>query len=162
MNQDKLKELLEYNPETGVFRWLIKPCKNKAAGGVAGTITGNGYCQIRIDRGFYFAHRLAFLYMIGSMPTDMVDHINGDKLDNRWSNLRPCTNQQNQLNRRKNLKCPGVRLVAGKYWRAFEAVTGKSIGQRLDYFEACCLRKSWEHKTGFNPKLDKNNPPNIA
>lgn len=106
LNQNRLKEVLQYEPSTGVFTYLIDRGAMKA-GAVAGTTNGHGYRQIVIDKSFYRACRLAFLYMTGAFPFGQVDHINRNRADDRWCNLRavtPAENQQNCLPLRKNNK----------------------------------------------------------
>lgn len=101
MNQQILKELLNYNPDTGVFTWA-NDSKRVKTGTKAGTITNQGYVRIKILDKVYMAHRLAWLYVYGVMPSEQIDHINHDKADNRIENLREATNQQNQFNKPKS------------------------------------------------------------
>lgn len=99
LRADRLRELLNYDPATGLFRWRVTRCNGKVkAGTVAGAVNNNGYVTIGIDGKTRSAHRLAFLYMEGAMPPAEVDHINGDRADNRWCNLRHATRSQNQAN----------------------------------------------------------------
>ena len=103
LTQERLRSLLHYDPETGRFVWLVRLGKSWP-GLVAGCLTGNGYRHIRIDGYYYGAHRLAFLYMTGILPSGPLDHRNHIRDDNRWENIRPATSQQNSHNiaRRKN------------------------------------------------------------
>jgi len=123
LTQERLKELLSYNPETGVFVWLKKPSPQVNIGNVAGCTHPSGYCYIKINRKMYPSHRLAWLYMAGTFPPDETDHINRDKTDNRFANLRAVTKSENQHNAGK-YKCnkSGYRGVcydkANKNWRA--------------------------------------------
>jgi hypothetical protein len=98
-----LRELLHYDPETGDFTWLAKsrPQSTRVrVGAVAGWIDPpRGYRRITIDRRGYGAARLASLYMTGAWPEAEIDHINGDKADNRWSNLWEATTSQNGANK---------------------------------------------------------------
>jgi hypothetical protein len=96
---ERLHELLDYDPETGEFRWKADHNTRVQAGDVAGTITAKGYCRINLNRTPYLAHRLAVLYMTGSWPDGVVDHRNGDRACNAWSNLRVCSVAENNLNR---------------------------------------------------------------
>lgn len=103
----RLRELLHYDPETGVFRWNQTRCGRAMAGAVAGRLNAGGYWKINVERRNHAAHRLAFLYMIGEWPSGEVDHINGAKCDNRWLNLRDVArvvNMQNQREAHSNSK----------------------------------------------------------
>jgi hypothetical protein len=97
---ERLRELLHYDPETGVFTYRM-PRKRIRVGGVAGYARSDGYRRITLDRQFDYAHRLAWLYMTGEWPLADVDHKNGDPSDNRWTNLRQATTTQNLANSRK-------------------------------------------------------------
>jgi len=97
LTQEILKERLSYNPENGLFTRLTS-LGGVAIGSIAGCEYGAGYWGISLNNRIYLAHRLVFLYMTGSFPDEMADHINGDKLDNRWCNLRNATRTQNSFN----------------------------------------------------------------
>jgi hypothetical protein len=101
LTQEKLKSVVTYNPETGIF--IREPCSNNSFKRV---VTGSkdvaGYLLITINKYPYKAHRLAWLYVYGNFPTGALDHINGIKSDNRISNLRMCTKKQNGHNRALN------------------------------------------------------------
>lgn len=98
ITQDELKELLHYDPDTGIFKWLIPRANKINTGNIAGGINRQGYIRLSINKSEYKAHRLAWLYMTGEMPKDFIDHINGIKTDNRWCNLREATNTENNRN----------------------------------------------------------------
>jgi AP2 domain. len=97
LTRERLVELLHYNSITGVFTWR-KSRGRASALSPAGADNGRGYIQIKVDGKKYYAHRLAFLYMIGEFPPEDVDHINGIKHDNRWENLRACSRSENLYN----------------------------------------------------------------
>lgn len=95
---DFLSRFLAYDPETGVFTWRIRRGRCRP-GDVAGNIDpSNGYLRIRVDGTLYYAHRLAWLFVMGVWPEDQIDHRNNDRLDNRFDNLRPATNRENARN----------------------------------------------------------------
>ncbi len=97
ITQSELKDLLSYDKDTGIFRWNIKPNKKIQKGSIAGYLNGSKRYLIGINRKYYKAHRLAWLYVYGYMPK-IIDHINGNPTDNMISNLRECNTAQNALN----------------------------------------------------------------
>jgi hypothetical protein len=98
LTSERLRELLFYNPETGVFTWRVDRQRSRA-GTTAGSVMNTGYVRIVIDQQKFFAHRLAFLYMEGSFPEVQVDHIDHDRKNNQWTNLRKATRTENLRNR---------------------------------------------------------------
>lgn len=131
LTAEQLKNTLEYNPDTGVFLWKIRPSKAVKAGDIAGCAEKQiGYITIGISKRVYKAHRLAWLYVYGDWPKGLIDHINGDKADNRIANLRDVFadgNSQNvrKPNRRNKSGFMGVIWFQNK-WRASMSVNGKS------------------------------------
>lgn len=130
---ERLRELLDYDQTTGVFTWSKnKPPPKQGrnlAGHIAGTIGDRGYVKINIGGSIFRAHRLAWIYCNGDdgVP-EQIDHIDGDKLNNRISNLRPATQAQNNQNRahQRGPNSLGASFVKGK-WRARIKVNGKGI-----------------------------------
>jgi hypothetical protein len=104
ITQEKLKELLHYNPETGKFTRLVGG-HGRRVGEMAGTIDSYGYVQIKIRKKCYRAHRLAWLYMTGMFPKECTDHINNIRNDNRWCNLREASYKENKLNSKVKSNC---------------------------------------------------------
>lgn len=156
LNQKYLKSLLNYDPETGVFTWLVSRGPIKA-GATAGSPDSKGYIRVKIDQKLYGAHRLAFLYMTGEWPEESVDHIDGNIKHNSWSNLRDVSlsgNSKNQKLRSDNLSgVPGVgwREEKGK-WRARIHYEGKEVtlGHFLTKEEAIKVRKLAEIRFGYH------------
>jgi hypothetical protein len=100
ITQEELKQLLHYEPETGMFTWLKDRSDKVKAGHSAGCKADKlGYKRICIDYKIYPSHRLAFLYMTGEWPQHMVDHIDGNPANNKWSNLRQADAHQNARNK---------------------------------------------------------------
>lgn len=95
---ERLRELLHYTPETGVFVWKIKVSWGVKIGDIAGTIEKSGYRVISFKRSIYKAHRLAWLYIHDKWPKDQIDHANGIRDDNRLINLREATRAENAQN----------------------------------------------------------------
>jgi hypothetical protein len=127
LNVCRLREVLHYNPETGVFTWLVSAGRVRA-GDVAGSISNpRRYRNISIDGRKYLAHRLAWLHTTGEWPPVFMDHINGDTSDNRIANLRPATQTQNRANtRRASNNASGFKGVCWhrRKWRAQLIVNG--------------------------------------
>lgn len=106
----RLRELRTYDPATGLFSFA-RQGGGHFAGAPCGKTTSQGYTRIVVDGGKYMAHRLAWLWMTGEWPEDQIDHINGDRSDNRWPNLRAATasiNVQNIHAPKSNNKTSGV------------------------------------------------------
>lgn len=106
-----LKELLHYEPATGVFTWKKPRAHRCKVGDVAGYGEPGRYIRINLADGIYYAHRLAYLYMTGAWAENDVDHVNGDRHDNSWSNLRPANRSENLSNSAKTKSISGFRGV---------------------------------------------------
>lgn len=133
ITQDELKELLDYDIETGIFTWKVSVKGTKGKGKPAGTTTAKGYVDVCIKSKKYGLHRLAFLYMTGMVP-DNVDHKNGNKADNSWANLRPATVRENAFNYKGWGTKSGYKNVyfdkrGNKQW--WSRIIGKN-GERID------------------------------
>jgi len=140
LTQAQLKELLEYNSNTGLFI-RIKNSGSTKKGMIAGCMDINGYYTIRIHNKLYYSHRLAWLYTHGEFPSMDIDHINSNKSDNRIVNLRLANrseNMQNKIKARSDnmLNILGVsfkkKLVKNPY-SAKITIDGKS--KHLGYFK---------------------------
>lgn len=170
LTQEYLKSLISYNLLTGIFVWKTRPLDsfattragkiwntrfaNKTAGTTHG---GNGYLQIKINGESCLAHRLAWLYVHGSMPVDQIDHISHDRLDNRLVNIRACTRTDNQKNKsmdkRNSSGFTGVSwFKRGSKWRADIRVNGKLkyLGSFSDIKDAINARKLANAKYNYH------------
>ena len=114
LNQKTLKKHLDYDPETGIFKWKTANSHRIKVGDVARTPRSDGYIQIKLFNKPYLAHRLAWLYVNGEFPKDHMDHINGVKMDNRIVNLRAVTQAEN--NRNKPMRKDNTSGVMGVVW----------------------------------------------
>lgn len=113
VTQERLKELLNYDPDTGVFTWKRRDWYTgkreawnvKYADKPAGCVhDSTGYVKIRVDKRLYLAHRLAWIYVHGKISDMEIDHINHNGVDNRLVNLRLATSKQNKFNKRISSK----------------------------------------------------------
>jgi hypothetical protein len=154
LTQEYLRSILDYDPSTGAFTWKWRKDKRpnqnaRDCGREAGCIRPTGYRFISVDGRHWAAHRLAFIWMTGTQPNGDVDHINLDKADNRWINLRPATRSQNCANvpchRRNKSGLKGVHFQkdAGR-WVAYITVnrTRKHLGMFATKEEAAQARAS--------------------
>lgn len=95
----RLREVLHYDPDTGVFRWRVTLSQRNPAGRIAGCLHKRlGCLYIGVDGVSHKAHRLAWLYMVGRWPEKGIDHIDGDHANNRFANLREATQAENTQN----------------------------------------------------------------
>lgn len=125
-----VQKLLEYDPTSGVLMWRVAPRRGSVrAGDAAGCKTKAGYVFVGIGGKSVMAHRLAWLLFYGEWPGDYIDHINGDKADNRITNLRAVSNSQNMQNmHRPRVDNPlglGVTRIGSSGYRADIWVAGK-------------------------------------
>jgi outer membrane protein assembly factor BamB len=101
MIEDKIRDRLSYDVNTGLLSWRINVSKNVKAGAKAGHIRKDGYSRLCVDRQFFLAHRVAWMLHYGSWPTSEIDHLNGERHDNRIANLRDVSKSINLQNQRK-------------------------------------------------------------
>lgn len=101
ITQTELKTRLHYNPFTGVFSWVLPKGRTLKSGAIAGTTHHSGYRQIKIDGQLHQSHRLAWLYVHGYFPLQDLDHVNGDRSNNKLNNLRLASRAENTQNQRK-------------------------------------------------------------
>jgi hypothetical protein len=112
ITQSKLKELLNYDQDTGIFTWKKRTSNRIKVGNIAGNTHNCGYIEMCIEGKRCLAHRLAWLYIYGYLPK-LIDHINGDRQDNKISNLREATYQTNIYNSKiRSDNKSGVRCVS--------------------------------------------------
>lgn len=164
LTQKRLKEVLKYDPEAGIFTRRITISSRALVNSVAGYTNGNGYQRIRLDGGDYMLHRLAWLYIHGYFPEADIDHINRKRDDNRIINLR-------EVSRTCNLRNAGIRSdnvsgVKGVCWstRAAKWMAQIQINRKTlilchssNFLEAVCHRlvaeqaENWEGCDSSSP-----------
>ena len=159
LTQSELKELLHYDPDTGVFTWKVQK-SHKLPGSLAGSRFKDCrkyYWRIGINGKSHQAHRLAWLYVYGEFPKGVIDHIDHDSLNNRVSNLRDVDMSINLKNAKlysnNHTGINGVTYCPER--RNFKVTMSidrkcKTVGRYNDFFEACCCRKSAEYLHGYH------------
>ncbi len=160
ITEQSLRNALNYDADTGIFLWA-KKCGRGRIGSVAGSISNNGYRSICVYGKHYKAHRLAWLYMNGEFPRNQIDHIDGNRDNNRIENLRDVTKVLNMQNQRKpqrsntsgflgvswqksrsrweaRIAAFGVQHFLGTYKTAEEANTAYLVAKR-NLHETCTI-----------------------
>lgn len=136
LTAERLREVLDYDPETGVFRWRIRTSIRIVVGKPAGNVgkgKDSGYLRIQIDGEMFLGHRLAFLWMTGQWPEADVDHENGIRHDNKWSNLREASRSQNLGNMR--IRADNTSGYKGVwYHRRLKKWAAECQGEKLGVF----------------------------
>ena len=164
LTQERLKALLHYDAARGAFTWSMERRCGEfrsvvvvRAGDVAGGKRPDGYRSISLDSKRYLEHVLAWLYVFGEVPPRGmdIDHINGQRDDNRLSNLRLASRSKNQQNLRgakRSNRSSGVLGVywhaQGSCWRARITVNGKThhVGLYPTVAEAAAARSAAEQR----------------
>lgn len=140
LTAEVLRRFLHYDPETGIFTAAANSAKRRK-GQITGSVcTDTGYIRMGVVGSSQLGHRLAWLYMTGEWPHSEVDHVNMDRSDNRWENLRESTKVQNGWNTKKKKNntsgFKGVHLKEAhkriKKWHATISIDGKI--KSLGYF----------------------------
>ena len=163
MEHSYLTSILSYDPQTGTFRWAL-PRPKIQVGNLAGYLKKNkGYVYIEINGKSYSAHRLAWCYVTGNHPKNQIDHINRNKSDNRFENLREATHGQNRANSKNNNKhgVKGIRRIpwmkeTDRCWQATITHERKSIylgcfHTKEEAHLAYCKAAKRLHGDFFNP-----------
>ncbi len=173
LTPELLRTLLRYDPDTGKLFWLPRDAamfdgtgymgasracavwNGKYAGKEAFTSRNKGHCTGGVFRVNLQAHRVAWALMTGEWPPKCIDHINHDRADNRWCNLRAVTRAENSRNMALTSRNPtgamGVRRVSGsRPWQA--AIAKKHIGSFRCFTAAMIARRLAERKLGFAPE----------
>lgn len=131
---ERLRELLDYNPWTGVFTRRVRAGRCPA-GSIAGSVNAAGYVLIGVDGTTYYAHRLAWLHVKGAWPAGLIDHRIGKS--NSWSNLRDATRTINGQNMRSATAASSTGLLGafpvGKRFKSSIRVGGKL--KHIGYYE---------------------------
>jgi HNH endonuclease/AP2 domain len=145
ISRELLKELLRYDPKTGLFYWNCARPKIRV-GQVAGTRKHHkGYVIIEILSQAYAAHRLAWFYMTGVWPTEHIDHVNKNKSDNRFDNLREATRAQNRANS-KTLNKHGLKGVYFHKWLKEKPYEARITSERKQRSLGCFATPEEAHE----------------
>lgn len=122
---ERLRELLDYSPETGEFRWRVSPSNSVSSGSVAGAPDRKGYWYIQIAGARYLAHRLVWLYVNAVWPKEQIDHVNCTRADNRITNLREATPTENGENIRHAKTNSSTGLLGVSWYKRTGKFTAK-------------------------------------
>lgn len=124
LTAEQVRAVLHYSPETGVLTWRVDTGTAKALD-TAGVVGDHGYVLVGLRRRVYRAHRLAWLWVHGRWPTGSLDHVDGDRQNNRLSNLREATHTQNLQNSKR------AREMASGLKGAYPTANGQTWTSRI-------------------------------
>lgn len=152
ITHERLLKALDYNPETGVFTRKLSGRGYRISDKIVGYVRKDLYVQICVDYKLYLGHRLAWFYMTGEWPPETVDHINGDKSDNAWANLRLASLTQNNFNvgkpKTNSSGYKGVSFGKDGRYRANISINNKTVYlgnfSTAEEAYACYCRKAVE------------------
>lgn len=148
-----ISNVLDYDPETGLFTSKVSSSPRRQKGSIVGGLSDQGYVLISVNKCLVRAHRLAWVWMTGRWPVGDIDHINGNRSDNRFCNLREATRSQNLQN--SGLRCDNKTGVTGvifdrarKKYKAYIRVGGKQkiIGRYSSMKDAVAARRREQEK----------------
>lgn len=139
LSPKQVRELLYYDPVAGIFKWRASVSRRMRSGMAAGTVNSNGYLIITIRGRLYTAGRLAWAYVRGEWPQQQIDHVNGNRLDNRFANLRdvpPRINCENlrPFNKANKTGLRGVRVTSTRQVKFAAEIKVRGKIHRLGYF----------------------------
>lgn len=161
LNQNDLIGLFNYNDTTGLLTYR-NDTKNKSSGDIAGKKNSDGYLQVKIGKRNYKIHRLVWLYVHGVWPVDLIDHINGNRTDNRICNLREATNSQNLMN--SKVQSRNKTGEKGVTWRERDKryVVACKVGGKQNYVGSFksfdeAVRASREFRSKHHGEFVRNN-----
>ena len=164
LTQELLKQFVHYDPDSGILRRthaLDRGHKRYPKDFVPASVTVQGYRQIGLFKTPYLVHRLAFLYVVGRMPLE-IDHIDGDRLNNKWVNLREVDTATNHRN--MGIAINNESGVRGVYWYPrygkWEATIGRGgqhfyLGRYESFDEAVAVRRAAEKDLDFHENHGK-------
>jgi hypothetical protein len=163
LSQERVRELLDYNPETGELVWKVSTGSRARVGAPAGALRPDGYKATMIDKRLCLNHRLIWFYTHGYFSENQIDHVNRDKSDNRLSNLREVSHSCNIRNSKQlATNTSGVQGVwwhrEGRKWcTEIYADKKRYLGLHSSFLEAVCHRLAAEQCLGWG-SCDSNSP----
>lgn len=129
MTPEYCRELFNYDPKTGVFTWRVAKGPRGRPGALAGSPQGDGYLQVQVDGRKYLLHRLAWSYVRNEEPPKLIDHIDGNRRNNIFANLRPADRSINSQNIKRHRSDNLAGLLGasknGNGWKAAINLHGK-------------------------------------
>lgn len=158
-----------YDAVTGVLSWRIKKGRSHGVGSPAGCVFvdrhGKSYRTVKVMQKIYYAHNLVYIWVKGYWPKGVVDHIDGNGLNNKWDNLRDVSRKDNAKNIRRH--CTNTSGYTGvnwdkrnQKWYAYIRVNGvmHNLGRYKNVNDAVVARKKAEVKFDFHPNHGQDRP----